>query len=222
MDRSAVLLRLGGLGLALARLGAAKPSLPTAAPDIAVTPTDLAVHIVVLANDYELGGGLRLLKAFKPGHGSVRIEGDDVVYTPEPGFAGSDQFQYLVQPQGAQPRVGTVTVEVGGGGVMLRLSGQVVDNPIPGAVVTVSVGGNDIGFSGTVQDCLLGDDGASARALSGFDRLVEANRAPAPKPATRPAAARPGRRPAGRAARSRKGGGSAWASSRAAAWAARG
>ena len=37
---------------------------------------------------------------------------------------------------------------------------------------------------------LLGDDGASARALSGFDRLVEANRAPAPKPASRPAAAR--------------------------------
>lgn len=37
---------------------------------------------------------------------------------------------------------------------------------------------------------LLGDGGASARALAGFRRLVDANRAAARKPASRPAAAR--------------------------------
>lgn len=37
---------------------------------------------------------------------------------------------------------------------------------------------------------LLGDSGASARALAGFDRLVAAHRAPAAKVASRPAAAR--------------------------------
>jgi AcrR family transcriptional regulator len=37
---------------------------------------------------------------------------------------------------------------------------------------------------------LLGDEGAAKRALAGFDRLVEAHRAPAAKPVTRPAAAR--------------------------------
>jgi hypothetical protein len=37
---------------------------------------------------------------------------------------------------------------------------------------------------------LLGDGSATARALAGFERLVEAHRAPARKPATRPAAVR--------------------------------
>jgi len=37
---------------------------------------------------------------------------------------------------------------------------------------------------------LLGDAGARARALAGFERLVDANRADAGKPASRPAAAR--------------------------------
>jgi hypothetical protein len=37
---------------------------------------------------------------------------------------------------------------------------------------------------------LLGDAGASARALAGFERLVQAHLAPAAKPAARPAAAR--------------------------------
>ena len=37
---------------------------------------------------------------------------------------------------------------------------------------------------------LLGDAGASARALAGFERLVEIHRAPAPKSAPRPAAPR--------------------------------
>jgi lysophospholipase L1-like esterase len=32
-------------------------------------------------------------------------------------------------------------------------------------LVTVSIGGNDIGFSSTVQDCLLGDDGACDSAV---------------------------------------------------------
>lgn len=134
--------RLAAAGLALACcLGAAKPNLPEAEPDLAATAANQSVLVDVLANDGALGSGLRLLKAHKPLHGAVRIENGRIRYTPKAGFVGSDRFQYMVQPHASQPHVGTVNVEVGGGGVMLRLSGRVADDPIPGAVVRVLIGG---------------------------------------------------------------------------------
>jgi hypothetical protein len=102
-----------------------------------------SVLIDVLANDGELGENLRVLKVFKPSHGSVSIESGRVRYTPFSGFDGSDSFRYMAQADKSQPGQATVSVEVGQGGVALRLVGQVVDDPIPGAIVKVSLGGFD-------------------------------------------------------------------------------
>jgi hypothetical protein len=121
----------------------ARSSLQDAQDDFAVTRPGQSVVIDVMGNDGALGADLRLLKAFKPAHGSASIENGRIRYTPAAGFQGSDSFKYMVQPAKSQPGQATVNVEVGQGGVSLRLAGRVVDDPIPNATVKVSVGGFD-------------------------------------------------------------------------------
>jgi hypothetical protein len=121
----------------------ATAGLQKAKDDLAVTSPGHSVLIDVVANDGDLGADLRLLKAFKPAHGSAAIESGRIRYTPAPGFEGSDSFRYMVQPARAQPGEATVNVEVGSSGVALRIQGRVVDDPIPFAVVKASVGGFD-------------------------------------------------------------------------------
>ena len=101
------------------------------------------VLVDVIANDGDVGATRRLVTVLPAGHGRTRVENGRVQYTPDAGFVGSDQFQYLVQAPKSPPRLGTVTVEVAGGGVILALRGRVTDEPVPGATVTVSVGGVD-------------------------------------------------------------------------------
>jgi hypothetical protein len=132
---------------ALMALGLAAPSradLQTAQDDRAIVAGGMnSVLVDVLQNDGELGPGLRILKAFKPAHGSASIENGRIRYTPNPGFQGSDSFKYMAQAEKSQPGQATVSVEVGAGGVSMRLKGQVTDSPVPGAQVTVSIGGYD-------------------------------------------------------------------------------
>jgi hypothetical protein len=130
--------------MALAAAGPSRADLQKAHDDRAIVAgTTTSVLVDVLANDGELGPGLRILKVFKPAHGSVSVENGRIRYTPTPGFSGSDSFRYMAQAEKSQPGQATVNVEVGPGGVAMQLRGQVVDSPIPGAVVTVSVGGFD-------------------------------------------------------------------------------
>ena len=121
----------------------ARSSLQDAQDDFAVTRPGQSVLVDVLGNDGALGDELRLLKAFKPAHGSAAIEDGRIRYTPAAGFQGSDSFKYMVQSAKSQPGQATVNVEVGQGGVTLRLAGRVVDDPIPNATVKVSIGGFD-------------------------------------------------------------------------------
>ena len=121
----------------------ARSALQKAQDDLAVTRTGTPVLVDVLANDGALGNDLRILKAFKPAHGSVAVDNGRIRYTPVPGYQGSDSFTYMAQSIGSQPGQATVNVEVGRGGVALRIQGQVVDEAIPFADVKVSVGGFD-------------------------------------------------------------------------------
>ena len=139
MRSFAFLVLLGTLALSMP----ARADLQKAHDDLAVTQSGQAVLVNVLANDYQLGPDLRILKAFKPAHGSVSVESGGIRYTPAAGYQGSDSFKYMAQSPKSQPGQATVSVEVGRGGVSLRLVGRVVDNPIPGALVRVSIGGFD-------------------------------------------------------------------------------
>ena len=130
--------------IALGLSGPSRADLQKAQDDRAIVAgATTSVLVDVLANDAELGSNPRILKVFKPSHGSVSVENGRIRYTPSPGYSGSDSFRYMAQADKSQPGMATVNVEVGPGGVAMQLRGQVVDSPIAGAVVTVSVGGFD-------------------------------------------------------------------------------
>ena len=146
MNAGSKVWRSGCLLMAMAGASAATagpPGLQEAAPDHATTAGGQPVLVDVIANDGDVGATRRLVTVLPAGHGRTRVENGRVQYTPDAGFVGSDQFQYLVQAPKSPPRLGTVTVEVAGGGVILALRGRVTDEPVPGATVTVSVGGVD-------------------------------------------------------------------------------
>lgn len=178
MKRLHQFMAIAGLGLLLAL--PARSTLKTAADDLAVTQPGQSVLIDVLGNDHALGGDLRLLKAFKPAHGIATIENGRVRYTPAPGFQGSDSFRYMAQSGQSQPGQATVNVEVGQGGVRLRLVGRVVDEPIPFATVKVSIGGFDFIANADAEGNYVLD----IAALSGdaFVTLVATGTSPSGEP----------------------------------------
>lgn len=90
---------------------------PQANPDSASTSVGTPVAIDVLANDSDPeGGALTLVSVTTPANGSASFSGNGpVTYTPNPGFTGTDTFQYTVRdPQGnTATAVVTVTVSEG-------------------------------------------------------------------------------------------------------------
>ncbi|WP_176527083.1 Ig-like domain-containing protein, partial [Pelagimonas varians] len=85
---------------------------PEAVDDLATTNQSAPVSVDVLANDFDLEGPAPTLAGFgQPEHGSVTQAGGSLVYQPDAGFYGVDQFVYdIVDAQG------------------LRSSGEVVIN----------------------------------------------------------------------------------------------
>ncbi|MBK8755310.1 MAG: tandem-95 repeat protein [Candidatus Competibacteraceae bacterium] len=81
-----------------------------AANDTASTAAGTPVSISVLAND--TGTGLIISQVSNPSHGSAAISSAAVVYTPAPGFAGTDSFIYTIRDSFGQIASATVTVTV--------------------------------------------------------------------------------------------------------------
>jgi len=109
-----------------------------AGDDTATTPQGQAVSINVLSNDDAdalLSGTLT-----QPSSGSVSIVNDEIVYTPNASFAGTDSFTYeVIDPQG-NTTVATVTVTVQDSGVQ---SADDTASTISGQAVTINVLSND-------------------------------------------------------------------------------
>jgi hypothetical protein len=81
---------------------------PSAVNDTAATTTDSSATIAVLDNDNAHGGGALVITGVgTPSHGTARIDGDDIVYTPAAGYVGIDQFPYSIKTA-----FGTATAEV--------------------------------------------------------------------------------------------------------------
>ena len=86
---------------------------PTAVDDSAGTEENQPVSIAVLANDLDgFGQPLTISEAGVPSNGTTRIEGNAIVYTPEPGFVGTDTFEYTIREQNGGTASATVTVTV--------------------------------------------------------------------------------------------------------------
>jgi len=117
------------------------PPLAEATPDLIETRMNVPAVADVVSNDASVGEGRRLVSILPGAVGKVRRVNGLVEYTPSPGFQGTDTFRYLVQAEGQQPAVGSVTVIVGPPPTTVSFTGRVVDEPVPGANVTVEVDG---------------------------------------------------------------------------------
>ena len=89
---------------------------PVAADDEATTGRNRPVDIAVLANDSDPDGDtLTVTETTTPADGTVIVNNDGTVsYTPDPGFSGTDTFDYTVS-DGIATDTATVTVAVGNG-----------------------------------------------------------------------------------------------------------
>jgi len=86
---------------------------PTAADDNTSTQEDAAKSIAVLTNDSDPDGDtLSIGSVGSPAHGSAVKSGTNVVYTPSPGYCGSDSFTYNVSDGNGGTDSARVTVSV--------------------------------------------------------------------------------------------------------------
>ncbi|GII64733.1 hypothetical protein Skr01_48180 [Sphaerisporangium krabiense] len=78
---------------------------PTSAADDTATAQGRPVTVPVLANDTATAPVISGVTA--PGHGTATVSGNAVVYTPAPGFVGTDTFTYTITTD-----CGTATAKV--------------------------------------------------------------------------------------------------------------
>lgn len=87
---------------------------PVAVDDYATTTVNKSKSINILANDSGLEDGFRRISAHtEPANGVVIINANrTVTYTPNPGFIGSDSFQYLLEDADEDYDIATVNITV--------------------------------------------------------------------------------------------------------------
>lgn len=117
---------------------------PHAVADTATTTDNAPVSIPVVANDSDPDdpqGSLAVSISGGPAHGTAVVEADrSVTYTPTPGWAGADTFQYqLADPNGGTD-TGTVTVTTANAAPIAH--DDMLNTPT-NTPVTVNVLGND-------------------------------------------------------------------------------
>ena len=75
---------------------------PSATDDSAETPESTPILIDALANDADAGGVMTLGAIGPPAHGTAVAVGNEIRYTPDARYEGSDRFSYVVEdPCGA-------------------------------------------------------------------------------------------------------------------------
>ncbi len=88
---------------------------PVAVDDSNTTPENTPVTIDVLNNDSDIDGDTLTVDSVTQGtSGSVTNNGNDVTYTPAPGFSGTDSFTYTISDGNGGTDMATVTVTVTG------------------------------------------------------------------------------------------------------------
>jgi len=86
---------------------------PTAVDDSATTAEEEPVRVAVLDNDVAgIGQPLSISEVEDAPNGTTRIDGDEIVYTPDSGFVGTDRFDYTIREQNGGTASATVTITV--------------------------------------------------------------------------------------------------------------
>lgn len=120
-------------------------SVPVARDDVVSLPEDEAARIAPLANDF---GALTLTSVAQPAHGEVRIAAaDELVYSPDRDFHGTDSFAYQTVDAAGTVAAGSVTVNVEPRNDAPRAVGDFA-RASPRRVTTVRVLDNDADVDG--------------------------------------------------------------------------
>jgi len=132
-----------------AYLDSLQNELPVAADDSATIVQGTNGTILVLENDSDPDGNpLTITGTTDPANGSVTISGDQVVYTSDPGFTGTDSFTYSIS-NGAATSSATVTVTV-----------QPADRPLTGTDgADMLIGNNNLTSEGAAPEQIIGGAG---------------------------------------------------------------
>lgn len=87
---------------------------PNVSPDMGTTAQDQPIYIDALANDSDPEDDeLSIIDVGEAMHGSVEIVDNRLFYTPDPGFVGEDEFEYLVSDGQDNTVAAAVTINVG-------------------------------------------------------------------------------------------------------------
>jgi hypothetical protein len=114
---------------------------PTANDDSAITTSGNPVTIDITANDNANGGGALSIKAVgDPSNGTVTINGDQVVYTSNSDFVGTDHFTYTISTAFGTGTA-TVTVTVNGA---LAVTGTPDQAMVDLSILLLIVGGGAV------------------------------------------------------------------------------
>lgn len=105
------------MGKALTYFDVPVTNTPMAYDDVATASSHMAKHINVLANDFTNGilfNPTSVTVVTQPANGTVRVESTGAItYTSNPGFIGTDRYQYSVQNANGQlSNTATVTLSV--------------------------------------------------------------------------------------------------------------
>ncbi len=121
---------------------------PVANDDPVTARSGASVPVQVTVNDYDPDGeAIAVSTVGVPGHGSVDIgTATTVIYTPEPGYVGVDQFEYTIVDGNGTPATASVIIELLAPGSTNKPPVGVVDaaQTGPGIPVTIDVLLNDV------------------------------------------------------------------------------
>ena len=87
---------------------------PTAGDDTATTTKKKSVTVNVLVNDTDPENGpLRVVSTTMPSNGQASINADNTItYQPDPGFKGTDSFEYTIEDDHGNQATATVAITV--------------------------------------------------------------------------------------------------------------
>jgi Tol biopolymer transport system component len=149
---------------------------PVAVDDIGIATPEQSLRLSVLANDNELDGDTMSVQSVgTPLHGTVTLDGDDVIYKTTTGNIATDKFTYTVAD--STGLTATATIYIGIGEFPTGMPVRFVDNAIDSSSTFNQVLQQDISRDGryvafTTKSSLTAGDTNGASDVYLFDRVT--------------------------------------------------